>query len=128
MRRFLDITAWPLTVKVPLLVAGLMVAIAVVISQIVLSRLAKDQETNLGLLTNAYLDGLSAAVLPAVIRTDPWEAFDALDRARGRYSGVEARYTIVELPGGIRSRRIRSDPLPGQEGSARRTPPEIYEG
>ena len=36
MRRFLDITAWPLTVKVPLLVAGLMVAIAVVISQIVL--------------------------------------------------------------------------------------------
>lgn len=109
MRRFLDITAWPLTVKVPLLVAGLMVAIAVVISQIVLSRLAKDQETNLGLLTNAYLDGLSAAVLPAVIRTDPWEAFDALDRARGRYSGVEARYTIVELPGG--SVLAASDPI-----------------
>jgi signal transduction histidine kinase len=100
MRRFPGITGWPLAVKVPLLVAGLMIAVAFVISQIVLSRLARDQETNLGLLTNAYLDGLSAAVLPAVIRTDPWEAFDALDRARGRYSGVEAMYAIVELPDG----------------------------
>lgn len=98
MPRFLRITSWPLTVKVPLLVAGLMVAVAVAISQIVLSRLAKDQETNLRLLSNAYLDGLSAAVLPAVIRSDVWEAFDALDRARGRYSGVKVRYAFVELP------------------------------
>jgi signal transduction histidine kinase len=98
MPRLLRITSWPLTVKVPLLVAGLMVAIAVAISQIVLSRLARDQETNLRLLSNAYLDGLSAAVLPAVIRSDVWETFDALDRARGRYSGVKVRYAFVELP------------------------------
>ncbi len=109
MRRFLGITAWPLAVKVPLLVACLMIVVAVVISQVVLSRLARDQETNLRLLTNAYLDGLSAAVLPAVIRTDPWEAFDALDRARGRYSGVVARYAIVELPDG--SVLAASDPI-----------------
>ncbi len=109
MRRFPRITGWPLTVKVPLLVAGLMVAVALIISQLVLSRLARDQEGNLRLLTNAYLDGLSAAVLPAVIRADPWEAFDALDRARGRYSGVEARYAIVELPGG--SVLAASDPI-----------------
>lgn len=91
---------WPLTLKVPLLVAVLMIAVAVIISQIVVSRLVKDQEANLTLLANAYLDGLSAAVLPAVIRGDVWETFDALDRARGQYSGVEARYTIVELPNG----------------------------
>ena len=91
---------WPLTLKVPLLVAGLMIAVAVIISQIVLSRLVKDQESNLSLLADAYLDGLSAAVLPPVIRGDVWETFDALDRARSQYSGVEARYTIVELPNG----------------------------
>ena len=100
MRRFLRIPAWPLTVTVPLLVAGLMIAVAVVISQIVVSRLVRDQETNLTLLANAYLDGLSAAVLPAVVRGDVWETFDALDRARGQYSGVEARYAIVALPNG----------------------------
>jgi signal transduction histidine kinase len=98
MLRLLRITSWPLTVKVPLLVAGLMIAVAAAISQIVLSRLARDQETNLRLLSNAYLDGLSAAVLPAVIRSDVWETFDALDRARSRYSGVKVRYAFVELP------------------------------
>ncbi|MBI1776215.1 MAG: HAMP domain-containing histidine kinase [Proteobacteria bacterium] len=100
MLRLLSVTSWPLALKVPLLVAALMVAIAVTISQVVLSRLVKDQESNLALLTGAYLDGLSAAVLPAVIRGDVWEAFDSLDRARGQYAGVEARYAIVELPNG----------------------------
>jgi signal transduction histidine kinase len=98
MPRLPRVTAWPLAVKVPLLVAGLMVAVALVVSEVVLSRLARDQETNLNLLASAYLDGLSAAVLPAVVRADVWETFDALDRARGRYSGVKVRYALVELP------------------------------
>lgn len=100
MLRFPRMAAWPLAFKVPLLVIGLMVTIAVAISQIVLSRLVQDQESNLKLLTSTYLDGLSASVLPAVIRGDVWEAFDALDRARGLYAGVEARYAIVEMPNG----------------------------
>ena len=83
-----------------LLAAGLMIAVAAVISQFVLNRLESDQEANLRLLTNAYLDGLSAAVLPSVLRSDPWEAFDALDRARSHYSGVNAQFAIVELPNG----------------------------
>ncbi|MFI5013810.1 MAG: sensor histidine kinase [Hyphomicrobiales bacterium] len=100
MANIARISSWPLTWKVPVLVAGLMVGIAVLISQVVLSRLATDQENNLRQLTSAYLDGLSAAVLPTAIRADTWEAFDALDRARTRYSGVDARYAIVELPNG----------------------------
>jgi hypothetical protein len=75
-----------------------MVGIAALISQVVLSRLQSDQETNLRLLTSAYLDGVSAAVLPAALRGDTWEAFDALDRARSRYSGVDVLYAIVLLP------------------------------
>jgi hypothetical protein len=57
--RLLRIAAWPLVVKVPVLVAGLMVTVAVAISQIVLWQFVADQKTNLGLLTSAYLDGLS---------------------------------------------------------------------
>src|SRR5579863_9187084 len=100
MMRWTKIATWPLAWKVPLLVAGLMVGIAALISQIVLSRLASDQENNLRLLTNAYLDGISAAVLQPVLRADVWETFDALDRARSHYSGVETRYVLVELPDG----------------------------
>jgi signal transduction histidine kinase len=88
---------WPLQLKVPMLVAGLMVAISVVMSNIVLARLAEQQEMHLRELTDSYLDGLSTAVLPYVTRRDVWETFDILDRARDRYTGVKARYAVVTL-------------------------------
>ncbi|MFM9843773.1 MAG: hypothetical protein ACKVOI_12455 [Dongiaceae bacterium] len=69
-------STWPLQLKVPMLVAGLMVAISVAMSNIVLQRLVRDQETHLQELTDSYLDGLSTAVLPYLIRRDIWETFD----------------------------------------------------
>ena len=84
-------------------------ALPFVISQIVLNRLESDQENNLRLLTSAYLDGLSAAVLPSAVRADVWEAFDALDRARNRYAGLKVRFAIVALPNG--KVLAASDPL-----------------
>jgi signal transduction histidine kinase len=101
MVRLWHIAAWPLVVKVPVLVAGLMVTVAVTTSQVVLWRFAQDQKTSLGLLTGAYLDGLSAAILPALVRKDARDLFDALDRAQGdRYAGFEPRNAIVALPNG----------------------------
>ena len=109
MNAFVRIANWPLAWKVPLLAAGLMIGVAVLISQLVLSRLASDQESNLRLLTSAYLDGLSAAVLPAAQRADVWEAFDALDRARSHYTGVNVRFAILERANG--TVLAASDPL-----------------
>lgn len=100
MTRLLRVSTWPLSLKVPVFAAGLMIGIAVVISQVVFSRLVQDQESNLRLLTSAYLDGISAAVLPAVVRQDTWEAFDVLDRARRNYLGVKAHFAVIELPDG----------------------------
>ena len=91
---------WPVAWKVPLLAATLLIGVAFIISQIVLTRLKADQENNLPLLTSAYLDGLSAAVLPSAIHADVWEAFDALDRARDHYAGLKVRFAIVVLPNG----------------------------
>jgi len=96
----LRIAAWPLLVKVPVLAAGLMITGAAALSQVVFWRFAEDQETNLRVLTSAYLDGLSAAILPGLIRRDVWEVFDALDRSRSRYPGIEPRFAIVALPDG----------------------------
>jgi len=109
MPSLLRIATWPLMVKVPVLVAGLMVTVAFTISQVVLWRFAQDQESHLSVVTSAYLDGLSAAILPAIIRGDVWEVFDALDRGRRRYAGVEPRFVIVELPNG--TVLAASDPL-----------------
>jgi hypothetical protein len=80
----------PLATKIAVLVVGLMVTVAVTTSQVVLWRFAQDQKSNLELLTGAYLDGLSAAVLPALVRRDVRGRFGALDRAQGdRYAGFE---------------------------------------
>jgi two-component system, OmpR family, sensor kinase len=100
MRDVLHPRSWPLALKVPLLVAFLMIAVAVVVSHVVLQSLAEDQETNLRQLTESYLDGLSTALLPNVLRHDVWETFDILDRAKERYSGVKDRFTIVTLADG----------------------------
>src|SRR6202022_3809589 len=109
MPRLLRIAAWPLVVKVPVLVTGLMVTVAFTISQVVLWRLSQDQTSHLRVATSAYLDGLSAAILPAIVRDDLWEVFDALDRGRRRYAGVEPLFVIVVLPNG--TVLAASDPL-----------------
>jgi signal transduction histidine kinase len=85
----------PLAWKAPLLAAALVIAVALVVSKVVLDRLQSDQDAALRDLTGAYMDGVSASVLPATVRGDVWEAFDALDRARGRYSGLKVNYSVV---------------------------------
>ncbi len=97
MKTLLRPRSWPLTLKVPLLVAFLMVSVAVLVSHVILQRLAEDQESNLQQLTESYLDGLSTALLPNVLRHDIWETFDVLDRAKQRYSGLKDRFTVVVL-------------------------------
>jgi signal transduction histidine kinase len=96
MRRSLrKIGAWPMAVKVPLVVAILMVAISAVLSNEVLVRLSQTQQRHLEQLTSAYLDGLSSSLMPKLLRDDIWEIFDQLDRSRERYTGLSAVYTIV---------------------------------
>ncbi|ORE90575.1 HAMP domain-containing sensor histidine kinase [Aurantimonas sp. 22II-16-19i] len=88
-------SSWPLTVKVPTLVALLMVAVSILVSQQVLGRLQATQEKHLRELGNAYLDGLSSSLIPALLRHDVWETFDTIDRAKGMYRGLAPDGTIV---------------------------------
>jgi signal transduction histidine kinase len=90
----------PLAVRVPLLVAGLLVAVSIVASQVVLARLAAEQERRLSGLADAYLQGVSAALVPALIRRDVWEAFDAVDRARARFQALPLIAAAALLPDG----------------------------
>jgi hypothetical protein len=82
--------------RAPLLVAGLMVAVAVIVSHGVLQRLSLAQERHLSELAATYLDGLATALQPVAVRRDVWEAFDVLDRAgRGRWLGSDAASSSV---------------------------------
>lgn len=85
----------PLTLRVPLVVAGMMVLVSVVVSERALSRFDASQGRHFVELGNAYLDGLAPALVPAVVREDAWEVFDVLDRSRGLYQGLELVQTVV---------------------------------
>lgn len=98
MRPTLKASEWPITIKVPLLVMLLMLAISFVISNTVLTRLAETQERHLQTLSRAYLDGLGGTLSPLILREDVWEVFDTLDRARSVYAGLNALTTIVLNP------------------------------
>jgi signal transduction histidine kinase len=91
----------PITVKVPVVVAFLMVAIGVVASERVLGRLVAQQERHLGDLANAYLDGLASPLIEPVLREDPWEIFDILDQAKRVYATVSPIETIVTDAAGV---------------------------
>ena len=76
------VRSWPITVKVPLAVASLMLLVGLVLSERVLSRLTDTQERHLIELSQSYLDGLSSAIAPSILREDNWEIFDAIARAQ----------------------------------------------
>ena len=88
--------SWPLVFKAPLLVAFLMFIVSATITNQVLSRLEDTQQRHLQQLTSAFLDGLTSAVTPAVVREDVWEVFDNLDRSRAQYRSLNVNWTIVK--------------------------------
>jgi len=91
----------PITVKVPIVVVVLMLAIGVAVSERVLSRLITSQERQLGDLANAYLDGLASPLVEPILRGDPWEIFNILDQAKRTYAAVEPVETIVTDADGV---------------------------
>lgn len=95
-----DPRAWPITIKVPLAVATLMVLVGLVLSERVLARLTETQERHLRDLSQSYLDGLSSAIAPSVLREDVWEVFDAVERAQALNKGLNAIETVVTTADG----------------------------
>src|ERR1700740_2222073 len=92
--RALNPFAWPLSVKIPLAVVMLMLIVSVILTNRVLTRLGEMQERHLEDLASAYMDGLSASLVPSVVRQDVWEVFDTLDRSRERYRALNVNWTV----------------------------------
>ena len=85
----------PLSLRVPVLAAGLMVLVGLVASQQVLAALGTVQDARLRELARLHIDGLSVALGPFVLRKDVWEVFDTLDRARAAMDGQRLLLTVV---------------------------------
>lgn len=91
---------WPISVKVPVVVALLMVIVGAIMTDQVLRSFSRAQEKHLRELAGAYLDGLSAALSPHVLRQDTWEIFDVLERSTQGYRGLDLLWTTVATADG----------------------------
>ncbi|MEG3617685.1 HAMP domain-containing sensor histidine kinase [Magnetovibrio sp. PR-2] len=99
-RKDLSPAAWPMVVKAPLFVALLMSLMSMVVAYLIYDRMTASQQTTLNQLAEMYLDGVSTALIPHVIRHDTWETYDVLDRAQYQYAAVKSVYSVVALTNG----------------------------
>ncbi|MBZ4690597.1 MAG: zraS [Cereibacter sp.] len=84
----------PLSVRMPLIGASMMVLVGIIASQQVLSALATVQENRLREVTRLHVEALAFALGPSVLRRDIWEIFDTLDRAHAT-AGQRMVLTVV---------------------------------
>lgn len=101
MRLFRSFTRLPLTWRVPIAVAILMITVSAVISERVLNRFGTLQETYLQSLATSHLDGITTSISPSVLRQDSWEIFDALDRMTSEKANIIPVETIVTTESNI---------------------------
>ncbi|NHB77009.1 sensor histidine kinase [Rhodobacter calidifons] len=85
----------PVTLRVPLVTAGLMILMGLVASQGVLYALGRVQDARLSETARLHVEGLSVALGPSVLRQDVWEVYDILDRARSAYDGQRLLLSVV---------------------------------
>ncbi len=91
----------PLTARVALVVAGLMVLLGLLASQQVLSRLGQVQTDRIRELARTHVEALSVALGPLVLREDVFEIYDTLERARRASDGQRIVFTAVADAQGI---------------------------
>lgn len=85
----------PLSAKLPLLAAALMVLVGAVASQQVLRALTRVQDARVQEIAQMHVEGLSVALGPLVLRRDIWEVYDTLERASKGRDGQRMLLTVV---------------------------------
>ncbi|WP_426434495.1 ATP-binding protein [Bradyrhizobium genosp. P] len=73
----------------------MMMLVGLVLSERVLARLTEMQQNHLVELSQSYLDGLSSASAPSILREDNWEVYDAIARAQEINKGLHPLETVI---------------------------------
>jgi len=106
----------PLTVRIPLAVSILFLAIAAVLTLLAIHGMSRQVERHIADLGQVYLDGLSAAVLPAARTGDIGQMREAFNRALDTHIGVVDRaLAIIDTHGAPAvqvARPVEAGPLP----------------
>lgn len=86
---------WPITIRVAVATAVLMILLGLAASQQVLATLGKLQDERLREYARLHVEGLAVALGPFALHKDVWEVYDALERAQSNASGGRILFTVV---------------------------------
>ncbi len=103
----------PSALRIPLLAAVAAFAVAMVTGQVVLVGMARHLDREGERLGRIYLDGLAAAVLPALREGDAAALSVVLNRALGFQDGVPERHILVAGPDDATLAKVGEEPDPG---------------
>lgn len=92
--------ALPVALRLPLLAGAAVFLFTVVTSEVVLRSMGHRLDREAARLGRVYLDGLAAAVLPAILEQDRPALDAALARALGFQEGIRERRIVVGTPAG----------------------------
>jgi two-component system, OmpR family, sensor kinase len=91
---------WPLTARVPIVSGALILAVAMVVSRVMMSSVAHEQELGVRQIAAVYLDGIATTIYPHVVARNLDGTIEALRRTMWFHQGIRERRAIVRLPDG----------------------------
>lgn len=91
---------WPLTARVPVVSGALILAVAVGVSHVLMSTVAREQELGVRRLAAVYLDGISTTVYPHVVARNLANTKEALRRTMWFHQSMREQRALVRLPDG----------------------------
>jgi two-component system, OmpR family, sensor kinase len=91
---------WPLAARVPIVSGALILAVAIVVSRVMMFSVAHEQELGVRQIAAVYLDGISTTVYPHVVARNFANTTEALRRTMWFHQGMREQRAIVQLPDG----------------------------
>src|SRR5580692_7005098 len=91
---------WPLAALVPIVSGALILAVAIVVSRVMMFSVAHEQELGVRQIAAVYLDGISTTVYPHIVARNLANTTEALRRTMWFHQGMREQRAIVKLPDG----------------------------
>jgi len=94
--------AWllPVWVRVPIVSGGLILAVALLASRIMMATVAREQESGVRHIEAVYLDGIATTVYPHIVARNLADTVESLQRTMWFHQGMSEQRAIVLLPDG----------------------------
>jgi len=88
---------WPLAARVPIVSGALILAVAIVVSRVMMFSVAHEQELGVRQIAAVYLDGISTTVYPHIVARNLVNTTEALRRTMWFHKGMREQRAIVQL-------------------------------